>query len=117
MILSGGETMSITESTAAEYASKQSFSIQALSMLAILSYLSAPTCFFDKPNHHVSEVAYERYEDSTNQSSEVELILQTEEYKIFQAINNVYDDLLTNRTELDNAAQEILYSNLWDLYE
>lgn len=110
--------MTITESATEIEASRQSFScMQALTMLAILAYMSMPQAVNAVQHYSAANVTYESEMESTNQFSEVEFIMQAEEYKIFQAINDVYDDLLANQSELDSKAKEILYNNLWDLYE
>lgn len=36
---------------------------------------------------------------------------------LYLAINRIYDEILTSPAELDQRSKEILYSNLWDLYE
>jgi len=37
--------------------------------------------------------------------------------ELFGAINSVYDQLLASRTDLEPEMKDILYGNLWDLYE
>lgn len=37
--------------------------------------------------------------------------------ELFSAINSVYDQLLASRTDLEPEMKDILYGNLWDLYE
>ena len=37
--------------------------------------------------------------------------------ELFSAINSVYDQLLALRTDLEPEMKDILYGNLWDLYE
>ena len=37
--------------------------------------------------------------------------------ELFSSINRLYDQLLVDQTDLDEKAKEVLYSNLWNLYE
>ena len=36
---------------------------------------------------------------------------------LFLTFNDIYDELLANAIDLDPESKDILYSNLWDLYE
>lgn len=121
MILYGSKSMTITEEMAEKKRSKESFNcVHTLKILPALALLAVSHNTYALPCNVVGDVKYE-YVDasaySTNHFSELEYIMQSDEYKLFQAINSVYDDLLENQKELDAEAKNILYDNLWDLYE
>lgn len=53
--------------------------------------------------------------DGTFQTTKSEQTVS--QLELFSSINRLYDQLLVDQTDLDGQAKEILYSNLWDLYE
>jgi len=113
--------MTITDIVRERNVSRQSFNcMHTLKILPALALITVPQHAEALAYSIETDVQYEYVSDmtySTNHVSELEYVKQTQEYKLFQAINDIYDDLLSNQQELDKEAKEILYDNLWDLYD
>lgn len=47
----------------------------------------------------------------------ITMAVNTPDWDLVKALNRIYEDLFANQVNLDTDTREILYANLWDLYE
>ncbi|NKC16046.1 MAG: hypothetical protein GKR94_28745 [Gammaproteobacteria bacterium] len=110
--------MTLVEQRQAELQALESMSCFAFARTVSIAaaWAAAPVSFAnDIPD--VGIQAEIKRTESSIQNTEVTAARDSYDVQIFERLSAIYGDLLASQRDLDELATNVLYENLWDMYE